>query len=254
MKHTLIHQLQELKTFGRKAFAILIDPDKAGSDHLYKILDRVEAAGADFILVGGSLVMGGEIHEIVPQIKSRTHIPVILFPGSLYQIVPEADGILFLSLISGRNADLLIGKHVEAAPILRQTRLEILPTGYMLIDAGKATTANYISNTFPIPWDKPDIAACTALAGEMLGLKMIYMDGGSGAQRTISPDMVGTVAKSLNIPLLIGGGIRSAEDAGKIWEAGADMIVIGHAVESDPEGDLITRIAKVKDQLNLKYS
>ncbi|MDX2247457.1 MAG: geranylgeranylglyceryl/heptaprenylglyceryl phosphate synthase [Bacteroidia bacterium] len=254
MKHTLIHQLQEQKTFGRKAFAILVDPDKAGGANMHAILDRAEAARADIILVGGSLVMGGEIHELVPLIKSRTRIPVVLFPGSLYQIVPEADAILFLSLISGRNADLLIGKHVEAAPILRQTQLEILATGYMLIDAGKATTANYISNTFPIPWDKPDIAACTALAGEMLGLRMIYMDGGSGAQRSVSTDMVRAVSQVIQIPLIVGGGIRNAEDARKIWEAGADMIVIGQAVESDPEGDLISRIAEIKDQLNLKYS
>ncbi|MEZ4827256.1 MAG: geranylgeranylglyceryl/heptaprenylglyceryl phosphate synthase [Bacteroidia bacterium] len=254
MNPTLIHQLQELKTFGRKAFAILIDPDKADNENLAKILDRVEAAGADLILVGGSLVMGNEIHSLVPHIKSLSRVPVVLFPGSMYQIVPEADGILFLSLISGRNADLLIGKHVEAAPILRQTPLEILPTGYMLIDAGKPTTANYISNTFPIPWDKPGIAACTALAGEMLGLKIIYMDGGSGAQKTVSPDMVRAVSREISVPLIVGGGIRTAEDAAAIWESGADMIVIGQAVESDPGSDLILHIAAKKNQLNLKYS
>ncbi|MEM8901428.1 MAG: geranylgeranylglyceryl/heptaprenylglyceryl phosphate synthase, partial [Bacteroidota bacterium] len=183
----------------------------------------------------GSLVAGTEIHEVVQYIKAHSDIPVILFPGSPTQIVKEADGILFLSLISGRNPELLIGKHVEAAPILKKTKLEILPTGYMLVDCGKATTANYISHTFPIPHHKPQIAACTALAGEMLGLQMVYLDGGSGADKPVSPAMIQAVKSQLSIPLMVGGGIRTAENATQAWDSGADIIVVGTVIEENPD-------------------
>ncbi|MEM9935937.1 MAG: geranylgeranylglyceryl/heptaprenylglyceryl phosphate synthase [Bacteroidota bacterium] len=235
MKNPLLNHFQQLCSTHRKGIALLIDPDKAGEKRLQPLVALANMYKPDVFLVGGSLVAGTEIHEVVRYIKTHSDIPVILFPGSPTQIVKEADGILFLSLISGRNPELLIGKHVEAAPLLKQTELEILPTGYVLIDCGKPTTANYISHTFPIPYHKPQIAACTALAGEMLGLQLVYLDGGSGADTPISADMVQAVKNQLSIPLMVGGGIRNAEAATQAWHAGADIIVVGTIIEENPD-------------------
>jgi phosphoglycerol geranylgeranyltransferase len=251
MKNGLIKHLEHLKQKGKKALAILFDPDKAFERDLDHLLRQIERYDVDLILVGGSLVKGNEIHALIDYIKARSEKPVILFPGSPNQISPAADGILFLSLISGRNPELLIGRHVEAAPILYQTNLEILPTGYMLIDSGAYTTAHYVSNTLPIPHNKPEIATFTAMAGEMLGLKLIYMDGGSGAKMTVSTEMIKQVSEKLTIPLIVGGGIRSAEKADEVWAAGADMIVIGTALESQSGENLIHQITQVKNQFSL---
>ena len=169
----------------------------------------------------------------VKLIKETTIIPVVLFPGNSSHIVNEADGILLLSLISGRNADGLIGQHVVSAPTLKSSGLEIIPTGYMLIDSGKPTSASYISNTTPIPYSKDEIAVCTAMAGEMLGLKYIFMDGGSGAEQPISVSMIKKVKESIDIPLLIGGGIRNGAQAKSALKAGADIIVVGTAIENN---------------------
>jgi putative glycerol-1-phosphate prenyltransferase len=174
-------------------------------------------------------------------IKKNSTIPVILFPGNAMQVNDKADGILFLSLISGRNADMLIGKQVITAPILKQSSSEVLPTGYMLIDSGKPTTVSYMSNTTPIPADKDTVAACTAMAGEMLGLKLIFMDGGSGAKNPISQQMIKSVKESIDVPLIIGGGISSGEKAITNCKAGADIIVVGDAIEKDE--NLISKIA-----------
>jgi putative glycerol-1-phosphate prenyltransferase len=176
------------------------------------------------------------------EIKKNTSIPVLLFPGSSMQVSKHADGILLLSLISGRNPEFLIGQHVIAAPYLKESGIEILSTGYILIDGGNATTVTYISNTTPIPADKAEIAACTAMAGEMLGLKMIYMDGGSGALNPINSALIKKVKQILTIPLIIGGGITTVEKALEACNAGADIIVIGNAAEKSPE--LIHQIKK----------
>jgi putative glycerol-1-phosphate prenyltransferase len=178
---------------------------------------------------------------VVKHIKKNVNLPVVLFPGNAMQIEPTADAILFLSLISGRNPELLIGQHVMAAPILKNTRLEVIPTGYILINSGKTTSVAYISNTTPIPEDKYSLAACTAMAGEMLGLQVIYLDAGSGAEREISPKMIATVRRAINVPLIVGGGINSSIKAMNALEAGADMIVIGNALEKDP--DMLTEIS-----------
>jgi putative glycerol-1-phosphate prenyltransferase len=167
-------------------------------------------------------------------IKESCDIPMILFPGNSFQLSYKADGILFLSLISGRNAELLIGKHVITAPYLKVSPLEILPTGYMLIDGGVPTTVSYMSNTLPIPANKDDVALCTALAGEMLGLKIMYMDAGSGAKKPISASMIEAVSSTINIPLIVGGGIRTPEKALETAKAGADIIVVGNAIEKNP--------------------
>lgn len=223
----------------RKSFAVLIDPDK----YNIEVVKKANEANVNLLLVGGSLLSKGNIETCIKDIKKNSKIPVAIFPGNDLQISGLADGILLLSLISGRNPDLLIGKHVIAAPQLRASNLEIIPTGYMLIDSGKQTSALYMSNTNPIPYDKPDIAACTAMAGEMLGLKMIYMDAGSGAEKPVSEKMIQQVKKNIEIPLIVGGGINSTLKAKMACEAGADMIVIGNAAEKD--SSLIKDIAKV---------
>lgn len=246
MNTPLSDHLFSLRRQGRKGFAALIDPDQVDTARMLQLVELAAGCQLDFFFVGGSLVQDAYIHELVPLIKSHSSIPVVLFPASLHQVVPNADGILFLSLISGRNPDLLIGKHVEAAPMIRQSGLEVLPTGYMLIDCGRPTTASYVSHTLPIPYDKPGIAACTAMAGEMLGLRYIYMDGGSGAARPIEPSMIQAVRRSVDIPIIVGGGIRSAQQARAAWAAGADLVVIGNAIEQDPEGHLIKEVAEVQ--------
>jgi putative glycerol-1-phosphate prenyltransferase len=217
----------------RKSFAVLIDPDKYNKADLERVVSSAGANEADFILVGGSLLTHDHLNDTLQFIRSKTEIPVILFPGSLMQINENADALLLLSLISGRNADLLIGKHVIAAPYLKKSRLEILPTGYMLIESGPLTTAQYVSNTIPIPRKKDDIAICTAMAGEMLGLKLIYMDAGSGAELPVPESMIRSVKESISVPLIIGGGIRTADQALFACKAGADVIVVGNAIEKD---------------------
>jgi phosphoglycerol geranylgeranyltransferase len=250
MATPLLAHCHALKRTGRKGLAVLIDPDKPPADELKAWLGPLQRVNPDWLLVGGSLIRDRSIEQLVPAIKAASELPVVLFPGNAAQIVPEADGILLLSLISGRNPDLLIGRHVEAAPLLRHSGLEILPTGYMLIEAGNYTTAHYISNTLPIPREKSQIAMCTALAGELLGLQLIYLDGGSGAQHPVPTKMIAQVAQSLQIPLIVGGGIRSATAAHAAWQAGADLIVIGSAYEGDPAGPLLRELGALRDKLN----
>lgn len=218
----------------RKKFAVLIDPDKYDRKGLEQLVETTGDDHVDFFFIGGSLLTYDLLDETLDLIKSLTNVPVILFPGSLMQINEKADAILLLSVISGRNADLLIGKHVIAAPYLKKSRLEILSTGYMLIESGPMTTVQYISNTIPIPRQKDDIAVCTAMAGEMLGFRLIYMDAGSGAELPIPPSMISKVKKNISVPLIIGGGIRTPEQALVSCKAGADIIVVGNAIENDP--------------------
>lgn len=192
-------------------------------------------AKADLIFVGGSLLTSTAFDRCVELVKQWSDRPIVLFPGSPSQLSEHADAVLFLSLISGRNPELLIGHHVTAAPTLKAMGIETIPTGYMLVDGGKPTTVSYVSQTLPIPRDKPGIAACTALAGEMLGLRAIYMDTGSGAEFTVSPEMIAAVRNSVHLPIIIGGGIRDAKTARALCDAGADVLVIGTAFEEDPE-------------------
>jgi phosphoglycerol geranylgeranyltransferase len=243
----IIEILQQRHVHGKKSIAVLVDPDKAEDPaKLKQLIHLANENCIDFFFVGGSLITTPNLTEVVQSIKEDVNIPVVLFPGSSLQIDPAADAILFLSLISGRNPDLLIGQHVQAAPILKNNRMEVLPTGYMLISSGRTTSVAYISNTTPIPEDKYSLAACTALAGEMLGLRLIYLDAGSGAEREISPRMISTVRKSITVPMIVGGGINTPQKAISALEAGADMIVIGNALEKDP--DLLTEISdKVYD-------
>jgi len=239
----IYNQIIEKTTSGKKQLAVLIDPDKPSVQQLEEIALMANQSAVDSFFVGGSLITNDNIDSCIKILKKNSRIPVIIFPGNTMQVNQNADGILFLSLISGRNAEMLIGKHVIAAPYIRQYGLEVIPTGYMLIESGKPTTALYMSNSLPIPSDKDDIAVCTAIAGEMLGLKMIYMDAGSGAQNHISFSMIEKVKKNISVPLIIGGGIRTAEVANNIYNAGADMIVVGNAIEKNTS--LIPEITKI---------
>ena len=199
------------------------------------IIEKAIEANVDLFFVGGSLLTNNSLDFCVSIIKHNCKIPVVLFPGNAMQINNKADGILFLSLISGRNAEMLIGNHVITAPFLKESNIEILSTGYMLVDSGKTTTVSYMSNTIPIPHEKDDIAVCTAIAGEMLGLKIIYMDGGSGARNSVSEKMITSVANNIDVPLIVGGGINSAKTAKEKCRAGADIIVVGNAIEKEHE-------------------
>jgi len=239
---TIYNKIIADKKTNKKSFALLIDPDKQDKKQLLSIIEKAKNANTDYFFVGGSLLANDNLDLCLSTLKENSNIPVILFPGNAMQVNDKADGILFLSLISGRNADMLIGKQVITAPILKQSSLEVLPTGYMLIDSGKPTTVSYMSNTTPIPSDKNTVAAATAMAGEMLGLKLIFMDGGSGAKKPISEEMIKIVKKSINIPLIIGGGISSGEKAIANCKAGADIIVVGNAIEENK--NLINEIAE----------
>lgn len=233
--NNLYTQFLEAKKTGEKKFVVLIDPDKVRLGKISKVLELSMEAGVDYFFIGGSLVVNDMLDYVLKSMKEMCHIPMILFPGNSHQLSYKADAILFLSLISGRNADLLIGKHVITAPFLKVSPLEIISTGYMLIDGGIMTSVQYMSNTSPIPANKDDIALCTAMAGEMLGLKQIYMDAGSGAKNPISESMIKTVSSAINIPLIIGGGISTPEKAAANAKAGADILVVGNAIEKDPQ-------------------
>lgn len=233
MKSAIYHSLSEKKKQGKKSFAVLIDPDKVNKPMLDELIGLAVAAKVDYLLVGGSLVISNHLDECVLHIKQNCSIPVILFPGSPSQISKYADALLYLSLISGRNPELLIGQHVVSAPFVKQSGLEIMPTGYIVVDGGAPTTVSYISNASPVPADKNEIAMCTAMAGEMLGMKLIYMDSGSGAKRPIAESMIEAVAKNISTPLIIGGGITDPEKAYLNCKAGADVIVVGNAIEKN---------------------
>ncbi len=232
----VLRLIEAAKAKSRTLLAVLIDPD-FGQDEarLERTVQNACMAKVDLIFVGGSLLTTATFDRCVALVKKWSDRPVVLFPGSPAQLSQHADAVLFLSLISGRNAELLIGHHVTAAPMMRAMGIEAIPTGYMLIDGGKPTTVSYVSQTLPIPQDKPSIAAATAIAGELLGLRTIYMDTGSGAMHTVSPEMIAAVRKSVDLPIIIGGGIRDAATARALADAGADVLVVGTAFEEDPE-------------------
>lgn len=219
---------------GRKQLAVLVDPDKLLNKDIENLARNAADASVDYFFVGGSLLVNNELDQCIKTLKTSSNIPVILFPGNNMQLSWQADAILFLSLISGRNAEMLIGRHVIAAPYLKLSPLEVISCGYMLVESGKTTAVQYMSNTMPIPSDKMDIAICTAMAGEMLGLKLIYLEAGSGAQQSIPISMIGQVKQNISIPLLAGGGLRTPEQAKAAAAAGADIVVIGTAFEKNP--------------------
>ncbi|MBK6609912.1 MAG: geranylgeranylglyceryl/heptaprenylglyceryl phosphate synthase [Sphingobacteriales bacterium] len=235
-------QIIKTKLEGKKQLAVLVDPDKLQLTDVPSLSTLALQAGVNYWFLGGSLVTKHQTDDLAQALKQHSSLPVILFPGSPLQLTPSADAVLFLSLISGRNPDLLIGQHVIAAPLVQAMRLEALPTGYVLIDGGTATTVSYMSGSSPIPANKPDIAACTALAGELLGLKLIYLDAGSGAINSVPIATVAAVKQQIEIPLIVGGGIKTPQQAAALCQAGADLLVIGTAFEQNPQ--LMLDIAK----------
>ena len=230
-----------------KGFAVLVDPDKQDKHQLELLLKSFAESAPDVILVGGSLVFH-PVDDTIKFLKKHTDIPVYLFPGDATQLSDHADGIFFLSLISGRNPEFLIGNHVVAAPHLRRSGIDVIPVGYMLIENGHSTSVEYVSNTRPIPFGKTDLAVATAMAGEMLGLRMIYLEAGSGAAKTVGIDMIAAIRKSVGLPLVVGGGIRTIQDAENVYNAGADLIVIGTQIETFP--GQIGEFAALRNRLN----
>jgi len=239
-------QLKALKSQNKSGFAVLADPDKIAPADMPYLARLCNDAGVDYLLMGGSLLMAHQMELCIQRFKTESDIPVVLFPGSPAQVTPYADALLYLSLISGRNPELLIGQHVASAPLVKSSGLEVISTGYIIIDGGVQTTVSYMSHAMPIPADKPEIALCTAWAGEMQGKHLIYLEAGSGARRPVSTEMISRVSSHLEIPLVVGGGISTPERVYENCRAGASLIVVGNAIERDPM--LIKEMAQASRQ------
>ncbi len=231
---SILPRIRLLKEQHTHAFAVLLDPDNITPDSIKLMAAKCNEAGVDFVFLGGSIMVTAHVDHCIRLFKEESSIPVVLFPGSPSQVSAEADALLYLSLISGRNPDLLIGQHVISAPAIKASGLEVISTGYILVDGGVPTTVSYMSHSAPIPANKPDVALCTAWAGELQGKHLIYMDAGSGALYPISGQMIKKVSDNIDIPLIVGGGIRTPEKAYENCQAGAQVIVVGNAIESDP--------------------
>jgi len=249
----ILKSLVKKREIGLKSLAVLIDPDKIKNDgELNNLVTKCINDKIDYFFVGGSLLVSGSLSTTINFLKSNSNIPIILFPGSNLHIDQSADAILFLSLISGRNPDLLIGQHVAAAPILKKSKVEVLSTGYILVGNDSNTTVAHISQTLPIPTNKSDIAVCTAMAGEMIGMRLIYLDAGSGAKEEVPGKMIKSVKKYVEIPLIVGGGINTDSKVVNAYNSGADTIVLGTVVEKNV--NFISDAAKIRDQINTKHS
>lgn len=225
------------------AHLVLVDPDKIANDALPAFAEQAATAGADAFLVGGSLITDDSFERSIVTLKKSANLPVVIFPGGLMQISKEADALLFLSIISGRNPEHLIGSQVLAAPIVKKIGLEAISTAYMLVESGRTTSAEFMSNTRPLPRHKPDIAVAHALAAEILGFKFIYLEAGSGAEQPVPDEMVGAVAKYTSVPLIVGGGIRTPEEAHRKARAGAKFIVTGTVLEQNGGVSLMKDLA-----------
>ncbi|WP_140485673.1 geranylgeranylglyceryl/heptaprenylglyceryl phosphate synthase [Flavobacterium sp. GSA192] len=234
-KASIYNDIQIAKANNRKLLAILLDPDKVVWDTLANLIYKINQSPATHVFIGGSLVESTILDDLIVRIKQNCILPIVLFPGDPSQISNHADGILFLSLLSGRNPDYLIGHQVNAAPILKQTQLEILSTGYILIESGSETAVERVSKTKPLERDNLDLVLSTAQAGEMLGSKLIYLEAGSGAQEAVPQEMIRLVAQNIEIPLIVGGGIVDGQGIQKAYESGADLVVIGTAFEKDAD-------------------
>jgi phosphoglycerol geranylgeranyltransferase len=231
---------------GNQSIALLLDPDKVREETLPATIDRAVNAGADFIMAGGSLTFKS-IDHLIRQVKEMCSLPVVLFPGNLLQLSHSADIIMLLSLISGRNPELLIGNHVIAAPYLRDIKEKVVSVGYILISCGSKTSVEYISQTESIPSDKTDIVVATAIAGELLGLKMIYLEAGSGSLNPVPAEIIRAVKSEISIPIAVGGGIRKREDLKEIFKAGANLIILGNGCENNPE--FLAEACRIRDYI-----
>ncbi|MDR7208135.1 geranylgeranylglyceryl/heptaprenylglyceryl phosphate synthase [Flavobacterium piscis] len=233
-KTRVIHQqILDAKKNGQKLLAILLDPDKIVWENLDGLLGKINQSPATHIFVGGSIVESTIIEDLITQLKQKTNLPVVIFPGDPSQISPQADAILFLSLLSGRNADYLIEYQVQAAPILKKTNLEVISTGYILIESGNETAVARVSKTKPLNRENLDLVLATAQAGEMLGNKLMYLEAGSGAKKAVPLEMIHLISQNIDIPVIVGGGIVNLSGIQKAYAAGADLVVIGTAFEND---------------------
>lgn len=236
MNQGLVYQkMLDAKQNRGGGFFLLLDPDRISERNCISIAESAEECGVDIILVGSSFMLNSNFGKAVKQIKASTTLPVVIFPGSFAQITPDADAILFTSLISGRNPNYLIDEQVRGAPLVKRLNLEPIPTGYMLIDSGAMTSVQYISGTFPIPQNKPDIAAAHALAAQYLGMKIVYLEAGSGAKNPVPTEMIRMVSSFIDIPIMVGGGITTPEQCAERIENGASFVVCGNCFENDPK-------------------
>jgi len=229
----IYQNILEAKSEGRKLLSILLDPDKIDWSNFSLLVSKINASPATHLLIGGSHVFSDKIDELIINLKRQCDLPVVLFPGNPSQISTHADGILFLSLLSGRNPDFLIGHQTKAAPVLKASSLEIIPTGYLLIGIENETAVAKVSQTTPMPIDNPTEILHTAQAGELLGKKLIYLEAGSGAEYSVPTEVIQMVSENIHIPLIVGGGIRNQAGIQDAYDSGADMVVIGTAFENN---------------------
>jgi putative glycerol-1-phosphate prenyltransferase len=241
----ILSDLDQRKRAGRKSLAVLIDPDSQKSQKAEELISLAAEVQVDYFFLGGSLVSEDRMGALIALIRKHSNIPAVIFPGSAYQIHPSADAFLLLSLASGRNPDYLIGRHVEAAPLLRTSGLEIIPTAYILVDGGRQSSTAYLTQTQVLPSDREDLAAATALACQQLGMRLIYLEAGSGAVHPVPEKMTTVVGKNVRLPLVVGGGIRSGDRAYGLFQAGADLLVVGNALENDPQ--LLRELVQSRD-------
>jgi len=233
MNQTVYQKISEKCKKGEKMLAVLLDPDKCCSQLQTRIFDLLEKNTPDFIFVGGSHTINST-DLLIENLKKKTTADIVLFPGNASQFTNQADALLYLSLISGRNPEFLITQHIQSALAIKKTGLEVIPTGYILIDGGKITSVQYISNTFPIPADKPEITVSTAVAGQLLGMKLIYLEAGSGARFPVTSSTISATKSAIDIPLIVGGGIKTIENLEQSFRAGADLVVVGNLFETQP--------------------
>lgn len=241
---TLFKQLTEISQTRGAGYFVLIDPDTRDEASLIDFIKKCNAAEIDGFFIGGSLLVDGEFHKCINTVKEHSNVPVIIFPGSVQQISPQADAILFLSIISGRNPQYLFGDHVIAAPAVYKTGIEPISTGYMLFDSGRTTTAEFISNTKPLPTHKPELAMAHALAAQYLGMSTIYLEAGSGADTPVPTEVVKAVTSFVDIPVIVGGGIKRPEVAAEKVKAGASFIVTGNVLDKFDDPDIIKKFSK----------
>lgn len=239
----MFDRLLEVRRDKGAGFIVLIDPDKLRQGDLPPFAEMCEGCGVDAFFLGGSLMQAIELEPYVRRLKASTTLPIIGFPGSLNQVTRPLDAVLYLSVVSGRNPEYLFGQHVYAAPVIRRLGIEPIPTAYMLIESGRSTTAQYMSHSMPLPRRKPDVAAATALAAEMMGMRLLFTDAGSGADLTVPEEMVESITETCAAPLVVGGGLRTPQEVGKKVAAGASFVVIGNAIERRPDAGYVSELA-----------
>jgi|TARA_B100000678_G_scaffold214562_1_gene181916 putative glycerol-1-phosphate prenyltransferase len=244
MNSKVFNHLLSVRKKKGAGYIVLIDPDKKSENDLQEKVKSINDSGVDAIFVGGSLMMDGRCSDRVSQIKSLAEIPVIFFPGGISQLNSHYDAILFMSIISGRNPHYLIGEQVIAAPIINDLGIEVIPTGYLLLDGGSNSAVQFMSGTAPIPMDKPDISIAHALAAQYLGKQLIYLEAGSGAKQAVTNELIKKVFEQVDIPMIVGGGIRTPEVAREKVESGASFVVTGTIIEENNNGNILKNFAE----------